>query len=120
MAADILLVADMRDVYQDGGFAVNELVQDTFLKSWQIIGDLATLAHTEGVVAVREKNGLELALVVQEVALVETSTFLLEKGSRKSRPHPVGRRGEELTAHSSHAKLLASLSSLWPSSPLVV
>ena len=61
----------MRDVYKDGGFAMNESVQDTFLKSWQVIGDLATLTHTEGVVAVREENGLELTLVVQEVALVD-------------------------------------------------
>ena len=61
----------MGDVNQDDGFAVNEAVQDTFLKSWQVIGDLMTLTHTEGVVAVREKNGLELTLVVQEVALMD-------------------------------------------------
>ena len=49
---------------------MNEAVQDTFLKSWQVIRDLMTLTHTEGVVAVREKYGMELTLVVQEVAFM--------------------------------------------------
>ena len=71
---DILLVTDMWDIFDiNNRLPMNEAVQDTFLKSWQVIGDLMTLAHTEGVVAVREKNGLELTLVVQEVALVDVS-----------------------------------------------
>ena len=60
----IRLVADMRDIDQNSRFSMDEAVQDTFLQSWEVIRDLATLAHTEGVVAVGEKNGLELALVV--------------------------------------------------------
>ena len=70
-SVDILLVADVRDVYQDGGLAVDEAVQDTLLEGRQVVGDLSTLAHSEGVVAVGEENGLQLALVVQEVALVD-------------------------------------------------
>ena len=75
----------MRDVYKDGGFAMNEAVQDTFLKSWQVIGDLATLAHTEGVVAVREENGLELTLVVQEVTFVDMTQLDLVLMPRATR-----------------------------------
>ena len=50
---------------------MDEAVQDMFLKSWQVIGDLLALAHVERVVAVGEEDGLELAVVVQEVALVD-------------------------------------------------
>ena len=70
-SVDILLVSDVRDVHQNGGLAMNEAVQDMFLKSWQVIGDLLALAHAERVVAVGEEDGLELAVVVQEVALVD-------------------------------------------------
>ena len=55
----------MRDVHQNGGLAMDEAVQDMFLKSWQVIGDLLALAHAERVVAVGEEDGLELAVVVQ-------------------------------------------------------
>ena len=70
-SVDILLVSDMRDVHQNGGLAMDEAVQDMFLKSWQVIGDLLALAHVERVVAVGEEDGLELAVVIQEVALVD-------------------------------------------------
>ena len=50
---------------------MDEAVQDMFLKSWQVIGDLLTLARVERVVAVGEEDGLELVVVVQEVALVD-------------------------------------------------
>ena len=43
---------------------MDEAAQDTFLQSWEVIRDLSTLAHTERVVAVGEKDGLKLALVV--------------------------------------------------------
>ena len=56
---------------------MDEAVQDTFLQSWEVIGDLSTLAHTEGVVAVGEKDGLELALVVQEMVLVDVGQLNL-------------------------------------------
>ena len=69
-SVDILLVADMGDIDQDGGLPMDKAVQDIFLQGWEVVGDLTTLAQTEGVVAVREKDGCELALVVQEVALV--------------------------------------------------
>ena len=70
-SVDILLVSDVRDVHQNGGLAMDEAVQDMFLKSWQVIGDLLALAHAERVVAVGEEDGLELTVVVQEVALVD-------------------------------------------------
>ena len=56
---------------------MDEAVQDTFLQSWEVIGDLSTLAHTEGVVAVGEKDGLELALVVEEMVLVDVGQLNL-------------------------------------------
>ena len=47
---------------------MNEAVQNVFLKSWQIIGDLMATPHAQGVVAVGEYDGLQLTVVVQEVA----------------------------------------------------
>jgi hypothetical protein len=56
---------------------MDEAVHDTLLQSWEVIGDLSTLPHMEGVVAVGEKDGLELALVVQKVALVDVVQLYL-------------------------------------------
>ena len=67
----------MRDIDQNSRFPMDKAVQDTFLQSWEVIGDLLTLAHTKGVVAVGEKDGLELALVVQEMALVDVGQLNL-------------------------------------------
>ena len=61
----------MRDVHQNGGLAVDEPIQDEFLESWEVVGHLLALPHAEGVVAVREEDGLQLGLVVQQVALVD-------------------------------------------------
>ena len=61
----------MRDVYQNGGLAVDEPIQDVFLESWEVVGHLLAPPHAEGVVAVREEDGLQLGLVVQQVALVD-------------------------------------------------
>ena len=61
----------MRDIHQNGGLAVDEPIQDVFLKSLKVVGHLLAPPHAEGVVAVREEDGLQLGLVVQQVALVD-------------------------------------------------
>ena len=70
-SVDVLLVPDVRDVYQNGGLAMDEPIQDVFLESWEVVGHLLAPPHAEGVVAVREEDGLQLGLVVQQVALVD-------------------------------------------------
>ena len=65
---DIFLVAHLQDVDQDPRLPMDEALKDVFLECWQVIGDLMATADTQGVVAVREEDGLQLAVVVQEVA----------------------------------------------------
>ena len=61
----------MGNFHKDSRLPMDETVQDTFLQGWEVIQDLMTLTHPQGIVAVGEKDGLELALVVQEVTLVD-------------------------------------------------
>ena len=50
---------------------MDEAVEDVLLECRHVVGDLVAVPHMQGVVAVGEEDGLQLALVVQEVAGVD-------------------------------------------------
>ena len=50
---------------------MDELIQEVFLKSWEIVGHILTLPHGEGVAAVREDDRGKLLFVGEEVATMD-------------------------------------------------
>ena len=46
-------------------------VHKVLLERRQVVGDVLALAHSQGVVAVGEDDGVQLLLIVQQVALVD-------------------------------------------------
>ena len=52
---------------------MNEPIENVLLQSLMVILDILSLSNLEGVVAVRENDGGQLVLIVQEVAAMEVS-----------------------------------------------
>ena len=52
---------------------MDEAVEDVLLQSQMVVLDILSLSDLEGVVTVREDDGGQLVLVVQEVAAMEVS-----------------------------------------------
>ena len=52
---------------------MDEPIQEVLLKGWEIVGNILTLPHGEGVAAVREDDGGKLLLVGEEVATMDVS-----------------------------------------------
>ena len=67
---DIFLVAYMWDINQNSGPPKYEAVNKMLLECWQIIRNIVAPSHTQWIVAVWQQNGLQLTIVVDEVAHV--------------------------------------------------
>ena len=68
---NILPVDYLGDVDENERFSMDESVEDVFLQSLVVVLDVLSLANFEGVVAVREDDGRELMLVVEEVTTMK-------------------------------------------------
>ena len=66
-SVDILPVDHLGYVQLDQGLAMDESVHDVLLQSRQVIPNLLRLAMSKGVLTMRENNGEELVLIVQQV-----------------------------------------------------
>ena len=70
-SADILPIRHMGDFRENEWFAVDEPIQELFLKGWEVIGNVLAFSHGEGVVAVRKYKGRKLLLIGEEVAAMD-------------------------------------------------
>ena len=68
---NVFLVDHLRYVQENERLSMNESVEDMLLQSLMVIFHILPLSDLEGVVAVREDDGGQLVLVVQEVAVME-------------------------------------------------
>ena len=50
---------------------MDELIQELFLKGWEVVGNVLAFSHGEGVVAVRKHKGRKLLLIGEEVAAMD-------------------------------------------------
>ena len=51
---------------------MDKLIQQVFFKSWEVIGNLLSLAHDKRVVAMGEDDGRELLFIGEKVAAMDT------------------------------------------------
>ena len=50
---------------------MDELIQELFLKGWEVVGNVLAFSHSEGVVAVGEDKGRKLLLIGEEVTVMD-------------------------------------------------
>ena len=70
---DILAIDHVGDIREDPRLPVNKLIQNVFLQSCVIVLNILSFSKGQGVVAVRENNGEQLVLIVNQVAAVDVS-----------------------------------------------
>lgn len=74
---DIFAVYHLRDVREDSGLAMDELVQDVFLQCLVVVLNRVRLPYLEGVATVRQYHRHNLMLIVQQVAAMDVSNWNL-------------------------------------------
>ena len=70
---NVFPVNNLRDVNQNQWLPMDKAVENVLLQSLMVGLDDLSLSDREGIVAVREDDGRELVLVVQEVAAMQVS-----------------------------------------------
>ena len=58
----------MGDVQEDEWLAMDEPIQELFLKSWKVIGNVLAFSHSKGVVTMGKDKGRKMLLIGEEVA----------------------------------------------------
>ena len=70
---NVILVDHLRYIQKNQRLSVDEAIEDVLLQGLMVVFDILSLSNLEGVVAVREDDGRQLVLIVQEVTAMEMS-----------------------------------------------
>ena len=77
MYISVFTVGDLWDVGKYHRLSLDELIQEVLLKSLELVLDNVATASNEGIVAVRQENGLRL-LLIDNVTMINEGDGNLE------------------------------------------